>query len=357
MRRAGAARGAALFVALGLLLVGLGVAAVLVLRTPAGEVPLAVPTPAPSPTSTAPPTEPLTGRALSDPTLLKRPAVAVKVSNVRTAHPQVGIDRADIVFCEPIGVSYTRLAAIFHSEIPAAVGPVRSVRPMDAPILSPLTPVFAHTMAAPWVMTYLETTTTVESLGSLQVPLATGAYQVDPARPAPDHVLVDPSVLLDLSRTAQPPAPYFGYARTASDASAALGRRATSITVPYGPSWDVAWSYDRDSGRYLRDEAWGPHVSADGARVAATNVLILRADSVVEKLAAGEGAAVPVVQLIDSSGPLVAFTGGSFVRGRWAKGDVDEPFVLTTRDGGPLLLAPGNTWVELPATNAAVSFS
>jgi hypothetical protein len=347
----------ALWVALGLLLLGLGAAAVLLLRTPAGEVPLAVPTPTPTPTPTPPPVEPLTGRPLSDPSLLDRPAVAVKVSNVRPAHPQVGVDRADIVFCEPIGVSYTRLAAVFHSDIPAAVGPVRSVRPMDAPILSPLAPVFAHTMAAPWVLTYLESTATVESLGSLQVPAGAGAYEVDPTRPAPDHVLANPPVLLELSQTAQAPQPYFGYARTASGASAALGRPATSITIPYGPSYDVRWSYDVDSGRYLRDEAWGPHVTTDGAPVSATNVLILRADSVVEKLAPGEGAPVPVVQLIDASGPLVAFTGGAAVRGTWAKGGVDEPFVLTTRDGDPLLLAPGNTWVELPARDASVSFS
>ena len=337
---------------LGLVVMGLAAAAVLLLRSPDGAEPTATPTPTATLTPTATPTPtlvaPLTGLPLTDPAVLDRPAIAVKVSDVRAAHPQVAVGQADIVFCEPIGVSYTRLAAVFHSTIPDAVGPVRSARPMDAPILSPLTPVFAHTMAAEWVMVYLQTTTPLDSLGSLQVPATSGAYRVDPARPAPDHVLAVPPVLLDLAETARPPDPYFAYAATPEQASAASGTDARAVTVPYGPGWDVRWDYDRRSGQYRRSQPWGPHVTEDGARIEATNVLVMQVDSVTEKLAAGEGAPVPVLQLIDASGPLTAYANGRVVQGRWSKAGVNDPFVLTTRGGEPLLLVPGNTWVEMP---------
>lgn len=348
---------------LGLLVAGLaGVAFWWLWMTP-DDIPTAGPTATPQPTPTAMPTpsaepvQPLTGLPLGDARLLDQPAVAVKVSDVRSAHPQVGVDRADIVFCEPIGVSYTRLAAVFHSDVPDEVGPVRSARPMDAALLSPLNPVFAHTMAAQWVMTYLAATATAESLGSLQVPADSGAYVIDPARPAPDHVLVRPAALLALSQTASPAQPYFAYADADSEPSALAGRPATSVTVSYGPGWDVRWEFNASSGRYQRFEPWGAHVMADGTQVGATNVLVLQAESVLEKLSPGEGGAVPVLQLVDESGPLLAFTGGRTVRGTWSKGDVDEPFVLTTRTGDPLLLAPGNTWVELPAKDAAITYS
>ncbi len=348
------------WVVLGLLLVGLAGVAMVLLRSPQEQATVAAPPPVPTsaPTSTPPAlVEPLTGRPLSDASLLERPAVAVKVSDVRSAHPQVGVDRADIVFCEPIGVSYTRLAAVFHSDIPDQVGPVRSARPMDGPILSPLTPVFAHTMAAEWVMAYLQSTADVESLGSLQVPRDAGAYRIDPSRPAPDHVLARPPVLLELAETAMPPEPYFSYAHPAAAASTAAGRPATTITVPYGPGWDVRWSYDPASGQYQRDQPWGPHVTVDGARVSATNVLVLQVESSMEKLSPGMGAPVPVLQLIHSSGPFVAFTSGQAVRGTWSKDDVVDRFVLTSDAGVPLLLAPGATWVELPAIDATVAFS
>jgi hypothetical protein len=340
---------------------GLVGGAMLLQRSPDEDVTVVAPAPAASPTATpTPPTpvEPLTGRPLSDATLLERPAVAVKVSDVRTAHPQVGVDRADIVFCEPIGVSYTRLAAVFHSDVPDQAGPVRSARPMDGPILSPLTPVFAHTMAAQWVMTYLQATADVESLGSLQVPPDAGAYRVDPSRPAPDHVLASPRVLLELTQTAQPPTPYFSYARTAAEASASSAAvPATAITVPYGPGWDVRWRYDPGSGQYQRAQPWGPHVTAAGVQVHAVNVLVLHVDSSIEKLSPGAGAPVPVLRLIDSAGPFVAFTGGRAVQGTWSKAAIDDPFVLTTAEGESLLLSPGATWVELPAVDATVAYS
>jgi hypothetical protein len=337
--------------ALGLIVVSLVAAVVLLIRSTDGAEPTATPAPTPTATQTptATPVEPLTGLPATDPDALDRPAIAVKVSDVRSAHPQVGVDQADIVFCEPIGVSYTRLAAVFHSTIPDEVGPVRSARPMDVPMLSPLTPVFAHTMAAEWVMVYLQTTAQLDSVGSLQVPSTSGAYLVDPSRPAPDHVLAVPTVLLDLADTARPPKPYFSYAATPGEASTASGIDAPAVTVPYGPNWDVRWDYDRNSGRYQRSQPWGPHVTVDGTRISATNVLVLQVDSVTEKLAPGEGAPVPVLQLIDASGPLTAYADGRSVQGRWSKAGVNEPFVLTTRGGGPLLLVPGTTWVELPA--------
>ncbi len=337
-------------------LVAAAVAFWLVRPDVAPEGPVAVPTTSASPPSTAV-LAPLTGEPVADRSRLDHPAVAVKVSNVRSAHPQVGVDRADIVFCEPIGVSYTRLAAVFHSDIPNQVGPVRSARPMDAPILGPLDPVFGHTMAAGWVMSYLRSVGSTESLGSLQVPRRAGAYAIDRSRPSPDDVMVSPPTLLERSRTATTPRPYFAFAEDASGASAAGGARASRVTIAYGPGWTVRWMFDAATGRYLRDEAWGPHVSADGVQIHATNVLILDAESVTEKLAPGTGSPVPVVQLIDASGPLLALTAGGAVHGTWSKGAVDEPFVLRTGTGEPLLLAPGNTWVELPAPGAGVAYS
>ena len=112
---------------------------VAVLLTRDGEPDVTAPqepeTSMPTSTEAEPVLAPLTGLVADD---LDHPAVAVKVSDVRPAHPQLGVDRADIVFAEPIGLSYTRLLAVFHTDLPDLVGPVRSVRPMDAPLLGPM---------------------------------------------------------------------------------------------------------------------------------------------------------------------------------------------------------------------------
>ncbi|WP_166348664.1 DUF3048 C-terminal domain-containing protein [Phytoactinopolyspora limicola] len=298
---------------------------------------------------------PLTGLPVDDPVVLERPAVAIKVSDVRQAHPQVGVDRADIVFAQPIGEAYLRLAAVFHSDLPASVGPVRSVRPADAALLGPLSPVFANTMGAGWVVEYTDSVADWDNLGTSRMS-GTGAYVLDPARPRPDHVFARPAILLDASDRAEPPAPYFAYAGGAEPTSAeqAAGPGA-SIEIPYAGAWVVGWRYDAASGRYSRAQPWGPHVMADGTQISATNVVVIQVESVVDKLVDGHGAAVPVLQLVGGSGTFIAFSEGFSVTGTWTKGGANDPFEFRTDSGTELALLPGNTWVELPALSATVA--
>jgi hypothetical protein len=310
--------------------------------------------PAPATAALAPPRAPLTGMVLAEGVRLDHPAVAVKVSDVPAAHPQVGVDRADIVFVEPVGVSYTRLAAVLHSDVPEAVGPVRSVRPPDAPLLGPLGAVFGNTMGAEWVMTYVDAVAHLDNLGTLRV-LGSGAYQPDPRRPAPDHMLARPQVLLELSELNSPPRPYFSYALPGELSSAEqAGTPGAAVEVSYGPDWEVRWSYDPGTRRYLREQPWGPHTVADGAQVSAANVLVLEVGSTARKIGDGAGAPVPVLELVDGSGRFVALSRGRSVTGTWTKAGVNERFELRTAAGAELRLVPGNTWVELPEPGAAV---
>jgi hypothetical protein len=61
--------------------------------------------------------------------------LAVKIYDTAQAHPQAGLEDADIVYIEQVEGGLTRLAAIFSSTIPKVVGPVRSARISDIEIL------------------------------------------------------------------------------------------------------------------------------------------------------------------------------------------------------------------------------
>ncbi|EWS99755.1 hypothetical protein N865_20950 [Intrasporangium oryzae NRRL B-24470] len=332
--------------------------AVFVARRGQGPTPSATPVPtvtSPSATTTTLMTAPLTGLPVTPGMSLDHPAVAIKISDVRQAHPQIGVDKADIVFTEPIGVAYTRLLAVFHSQLPSLVGPVRSVRPPDAPLLSPLEPVFGNTMGAPWVVSYVDSVGRLDDLGTLRVPRP-GAYVLNRSRPLPDHVFVKPRTLMGLSKFTKPPAPYFSYAADLASASASSAVGAgTSAVVPYGAGFNMTWRYDAARKRYLRSEPWGPHTTLDGIRVSATNVLVLKVSSSLGKIGTDPGDPVPILKLTDGSGRFVALAGGHSVAGAWSKGPVTDTFVLRTDSGQPLLLAPGNTWVEMPGAAATVT--
>jgi len=62
--------------------------------------------------------------------------LAVKIDDTNAAHPQIGLEDADIVYIEQVEGGLTRLAAIFSTVIPQRVGPVRSARISDIDILS-----------------------------------------------------------------------------------------------------------------------------------------------------------------------------------------------------------------------------
>src|SRR5689334_24430520 len=86
--------------------------------------------PAPPQSSAAPPAplpkvNPLTGGKAS-----RNPVIAVKIEDTALGRPQVGTNKADIVYVEQVEGGLTRLMAIFNTTLPN-VEPVRSVRPSD----------------------------------------------------------------------------------------------------------------------------------------------------------------------------------------------------------------------------------
>ena len=121
-----------------------------------------------------------------------------------------------------------------------------------------------------------------------------------------------------------------------------------------GDTYDMGYSYDEKSGRYLRSMPWGKHVLADGTRVATDNVLVIRAKQHYAKLYPGSGGVEPIHDIIDANGTFYYFHGGRYVTGTWTKGAVNELFQFTLADGRPLKMAPGQTYVELPQVNANV---
>ena len=59
------------------------------------------------------------------------PVMVVKYDNTPAAQPHRGLTSADIVYVEPVEWGLTRIAAVFSTDMPEVVGPVRSARVSD----------------------------------------------------------------------------------------------------------------------------------------------------------------------------------------------------------------------------------
>jgi Protein of unknown function (DUF3048) N-terminal domain/Protein of unknown function (DUF3048) C-terminal domain len=333
------------------------------------------PTPTPSPTASVDtrPRWPLTGYLLTNPSDAKHAAVAVKVPDNQNEHPQVGLDKADIVYVEldgyrdSSGYAGTRLVPVFHSNMASNVAPVRSVRPVDVPMLSPIGTIIGNTGGQPWVIAYAKHYGQyVEASLSYIATKGSGSYSINPARVRTYQgvtyydraVVCDPVVLAKQTKKFRsgPQQNYFPWASTTAEVSTVTGKAARSIRVPWkkADTYDMGYSYDAKKGRYLRSMPWGPHVLANGTRVAPVNVMVIRAKQHYAKIYPGKGEVEPIHDIINAKGTFYYFHGGKYVTGTWSKGAVNQVFQFTLADGTPLKMAPGQTYVELPQYNAKI---
>jgi Protein of unknown function (DUF3048) N-terminal domain/Protein of unknown function (DUF3048) C-terminal domain len=314
---------------------------------------------------------PLTGVLVKNASATEHAVVAVKVPDNKNEHPQVGLDKADIVFVEldgyrdAAGYGSTRLVPVFHSHLPNNVAPVRSMRPVDVPLLGPVGAIIGSTGASGWVRNYVtHFRGQVEGSLTYLATKGTGSYSIDPSRVRTYRgvtyydraVVCHPRVLAKQTERFRngPRRAYFPFAETDAEVSTASGKDARIIHVPWkkGDSYDMGYSYNEKSGRYLRSMPWGPHVLADGTRVATDNILVVRAKQRYAKIYSGSGHEEPIHDIIRTKGTFYYFHAGAYVTGTWTKGAIDQPFQFTLTDGRPLKMAPGQTYVELPTDHA-----
>ena len=81
----------------------------------------------------------------------------MKIENIAASRPQTGVDHTDVVYEEVVECDITRLAGVFQSQMPAVVGPIRSVRKTDTILTQPLQGIFAYSGGAPYAIESIET--------------------------------------------------------------------------------------------------------------------------------------------------------------------------------------------------------
>ena len=294
-------------------------------------------------------TAPLTGVQYEDTTpealQLKKPSVACKIDNGSEApRPQSGLNSTDIVFDEMVEGGLTRLVAIWHSTQPDGIGPVRSIRPMDPDITSPFggivcfsggQQVFVNMINQAPVFVASETTEQGK-----------GTFSRSSDRIAPHNVIVNVQKLASDHPELTAPAQQFQYGKDVQTSSAgAAGAAVTKFEVKF-PSASALWTPSTVGAKWLRTQDGKPLTDKlDGEQVSATNVVVLSVKIDRSYLDRKYGH-IPKTIMVDT-GKAWIFSGGKYVEGTWSKASATSPIVLTDAAGAPVLLAPGNTWVEL----------
>jgi hypothetical protein len=278
---------------------------------------------------------------------LARPSLSAKIDNHPSARPQVGIDEADIVFEELVEGGLTRYLAVWHSVLPAEIGPVRSVRPMDPEIVSPFGGVFAYSGGQVRFIQAMQEAPVYNAIHGQ--PDTEATFYRTSAKVAPHNVLVKAPELIAEHLDLAAPQKMFDYADSVDQTSAVLtGDPFASVNTRFSGFSSPTWEWDGTLGMFLRYQTNGAADSASsGTQLFANNVVILQVGiDVIED--------IPTTRLVNQGKGWIA-TGGSIVEISWSKATAESPIVLTTADGQAVLLSQGNTWIELvPNENSDV---
>lgn len=306
-------------------------------------------TSAPAPTTTVydGPFAPLTGLPI-DSTVLERTALVVKVDNADgsrcddQSRPQIGIARADVTY-EILVEGITRFLAVFHSDVPETVGPVRSARSSDVDLVAQFGgPLFAWSGANANVIAdfgklrgrYLDVGHS-SSIGN--------AFYRTRDKCAPHNLLVNPVDLYDFAagKDTGVPHPIFSF-RDEGEALPPTATPSPGVALSTGQRVEFTWNPARQG--WDRTQSGTLHTVLDGEDevvLSPANVVVLEV-AYPSSSTPGSPLAVTV-----GEGTATVFTAGARIDGTWTRYTDDAAWILLDSAGEVIELTPGKTWVQL----------
>jgi hypothetical protein len=307
------------------------------------ELPATTTTEAATTTTEAPlPTYPLTGVPVAgDGLVVLRPAVVAKVGNY-DAHPQQGVNLADIVFEEIINDNVSRFAMVFQSQGADLVGPIRSGRIQDVDLLGSFnSPILAWSGGNGTVTREIDDSDLINMSPNH---CGSACFRVNFDK-APYNLFFN----INKAWEQAPPGagatpPQFQYR---SPDAIAPGTPSAGVALQMD-SYEVEWTWNSATGLYERQQNGRADNDANGELTTTNNVVVL------EMVYLPGVSNSPDAQSV-GTGQVWVFSAGNMVHGTWSRADRKATFTLTADDGTPIVLTPGRTFVELPRTGGNVT--
>lgn len=304
---------------------------------------------------------PLTGLPPSDPALLERRPLAIKVANYpRYNRPQYGLTLADNIYEYYIEGGLTRFIAVFYGNNSEWVGPVRSGRYFDEHIQRMYHAYLVFKFADPRVETHLETTSdvapflVVPSIGSCPPFKLKPDREVEAYNNSYFNTLLWEDCVTKNGLENERPMIRNGFFSEMSPISELDGTR--MYTYYSADSYNY-WDYDSETKQYIRyqevsdtrndkPESYDVLIdSATGEAVHAANVVFMLVHHNFSNTFDEEDE-VYQIDLTDS-GEAYVFRDGVGIPARWIRTNKDQPLLLTTLNGAPIYLRPGITFYEV----------
>jgi hypothetical protein len=275
----------------------------------------------------------------------KLPLIAVKIDDTAPGRPQLGIDRADVVYIEAVEGGLTRLAAIFGTYKPT-VGYVRSTRPSDPDLLlqyGKITEAYsggAH-----------DSLPRVHRSGITSWSNDAGApfyHRVPRAASSYINLALNLRKVAEHTKTPPPHGNGWTFAKRIKGLHTEPGYNIqTVVTGSYQSGTPVQFRYNPKLHKYVRYINGERQHAADGRLVTAANVIIQSCHVVAHPRDTDVLGNPSQFTYTVGKGPVQVFRGGHRIFGTWSRKRLAYGTQLHAANGKSIPLTPGNTWVVL----------
>lgn len=303
---------------------------------------------------------PLTGFPVSDPTLLERKPVIVKISNYpHGVRPQWGLSLADHAFEYYLEDGLTRFAGVFYSNDASQVGPIRSGRIFDATLLQMYNAIMVFN-GADEVRT-MPRFTDLGLLNSLVLERDETPLWRDPSLPKTHNLFGDTAAISahvtergsNNSRPDLVTNSFYSIGNYGSD-------WAMQVHINYSYANYAYWEFDTTTGRYLRYQGNEDNLGDNASYELLTDSLTdfsIAADNIVVLFVPHEyfhkSSDTEVFDIkLDGQGDAYVFRDGKANQAKWERTAIDKPLTILDTGSGLFPLKPGVTFFQIIHTDS-----
>jgi hypothetical protein len=271
------------------------------------------------------------------------PVLVVKIDDTTQAHPQIGLEDADIVYIEQVEGGLTRLAAVFSSVIPQRIGPVRSARISDIEILSQFGRVaFAYSGAQSKLLPVIAAANLQDLGAQRQSPTI---FTTDPNRTQPYAMVLRADLLLQHIRDKNY---QIDSAKSVGFAFGSLpeGGAPTDKVVVNWPAATYSATWSVEESRWLLSHNNAVNVADSGVVLGPTTLVIQIVSITPSEYKDKVGGVTPFSQTV-GTGKAYVLRDGQWFATTWNRPFSEGGTTFTLADGTLMNFDPGQIWIAL----------
>ena len=270
--------------------------------------------------------------------------LVVKIDDTNAAHPQIGIEDADLVYVEQVEGGLTRLAAIYTSKLPPLIGPIRSARISDIELLAQFGRVGFAYSGAQSKMRPVIAAANLENLSAERNPPS--IYGKDPNRPGPVDMILKPDLLLERANANPKIRIETATASVFTFGDAPKGETNTAIAKVSWPSAKYELRWDSVSKKWLIYFNEKANMAANGEQLYA-DTAIIQLVSITPSIYGDKFGEITPFSKTTGSGKAVMLRDGFSYQISWQRNLETDVTTWKSADGGIANFKPGRTWIFL----------